>query len=157
MKIGEILRITREYFGLRQIDVANMAGIDISTYGKYERGQLTPAPKTIKKLAAALGVKESWCFGMMEQDSEIKLLQFLRFLRDIGAEIRVSKEDGGFAVSFHSDIFPYDFDFSALEKNLSQIGETRKISNTKIREEYSQLLDEDFCQMMLPHYVKPSH
>ena len=45
--------------GLRQVDVANKAGINSNYYSKVERGEAIPSVITLKKVLGALGVKSS--------------------------------------------------------------------------------------------------
>ena len=45
--------------GLRQVDVANKAGINSNYYSKVERGEAIPSVITLKKVLGALEVKSS--------------------------------------------------------------------------------------------------
>ncbi len=51
------LRELREAQFLTQADLSKQAGIGVATIVRIEQGQVTPNPKTIRKLAAALGVE----------------------------------------------------------------------------------------------------
>jgi transcriptional regulator with XRE-family HTH domain len=44
---------------LKQVDVANKAGLNSNFYAKVERGEAIPSVITLKKILGALGVKSS--------------------------------------------------------------------------------------------------
>ena len=54
--LGERIRTERLKLGLSQDDVANLAGMHSSNYGKLERGIGNPVLHTIVKLGVGLGV-----------------------------------------------------------------------------------------------------
>ena len=53
--IGVIMRATRERLGLSQEDVAAFAGLNRTTLGEIERGEVNPTFETLARLARALG------------------------------------------------------------------------------------------------------
>ncbi|RKR74715.1 helix-turn-helix domain-containing protein [Frondihabitans australicus] len=54
--LGERIRDERLRLGLSQDDIANLAGMNVSNYGKIERGIGNPVLITIVRLAVVLGV-----------------------------------------------------------------------------------------------------
>ncbi len=57
---GERLRRARERAGLGQRDLAIAAGVGVATITRLERGQTQARPVTVRRLAAALGVRVPW-------------------------------------------------------------------------------------------------
>lgn len=54
--MGERIREQRQRFALSQDDIANLAGMNVSNYGKIERGLSNPTFHTIVRIASVLGV-----------------------------------------------------------------------------------------------------
>lgn len=54
--LGERIRDERLRLGMSQDDIANLAGMNVSNYGKIERGVGNPVLITIVRLAVVLGV-----------------------------------------------------------------------------------------------------
>jgi transcriptional regulator with XRE-family HTH domain len=54
--LGERLRERREGLGLSQEDVAHMAAMHVSNYGKIERGLANPSLHTLLRIASVLEV-----------------------------------------------------------------------------------------------------
>ena len=54
--LGERIREQRLRFALSQDDIANLAGMNVSNYGKIERGLSNPTLHTIVRIASVLGV-----------------------------------------------------------------------------------------------------
>lgn len=54
--LGTRVREQRQRFALSQDDVANLAGMNVSNYGKIERGLSNPTFHTIIRIASVLGV-----------------------------------------------------------------------------------------------------
>jgi transcriptional regulator with XRE-family HTH domain len=54
--VGERIRIERLRLGLSQDEVANLAGMNVSNYGKIERGIGNPVLHTLVRLASVVGV-----------------------------------------------------------------------------------------------------
>jgi transcriptional regulator with XRE-family HTH domain len=54
--LGERVRAHREALGISQQDAANLANIDVSNFGKIERGKANPNLHTIIRIATVLGV-----------------------------------------------------------------------------------------------------
>lgn len=55
----ETLRQVRAARCLTQAELAALAGVRCATVGTIERGQAVPTPKTMRRLATALGVAEA--------------------------------------------------------------------------------------------------
>jgi transcriptional regulator with XRE-family HTH domain len=56
-EMGQFLKHRREFFGLRQEDVAEMSGIAIRTIHLIESGTGNPSFATLEKLAEVLGME----------------------------------------------------------------------------------------------------
>ncbi len=56
LRIGEKVRETRKRKLLTQEQLADKAGVGVNTIIRIERNQVEPHSRTIRKLAAALGV-----------------------------------------------------------------------------------------------------
>lgn len=54
--LGERIRAERQKLGVSQDDVANLAGINVSNYGKIERGLSNPTFHTVIRVAAVLDI-----------------------------------------------------------------------------------------------------
>jgi transcriptional regulator with XRE-family HTH domain len=59
LRIGEKVRETRKRKLLTQEQLAKKAGVGVNTIIRIERNQVEPHGRTIRKLAAALGVAPS--------------------------------------------------------------------------------------------------
>ena len=57
------LKELREWRYLSQEDLAKLAGVAPATIVRIEQGTVTPNPRTIRKLAAALGVEPDELVG----------------------------------------------------------------------------------------------
>lgn len=70
MDFGENLKKIRTQRGLSQQDLANASDFSQVAVSKFESGKLNPEPKTIGKLAKALGVTtDRLIYGEENQDS----------------------------------------------------------------------------------------
>ena len=58
--IGDRLRYARRRVGRSQADLAAASGVGVATIRRVELGQVEPRPSTVRKLAAALGVRVEW-------------------------------------------------------------------------------------------------
>jgi transcriptional regulator with XRE-family HTH domain len=54
--LGERVLTERQRVGITQMDVANLAGINVAHYGRIERGMGNPNMETLVRLAGVLGV-----------------------------------------------------------------------------------------------------
>lgn len=54
--MGERLRVERIRIGASQEDIAHLAGMNVSNYGKIERGLGNPTMHTLVTIAGVLGV-----------------------------------------------------------------------------------------------------
>ncbi len=59
LRIGDKVRETRKRKLLTQEQLADKAGVGVNTIIRIERNQVEPQGRTIRKLAAALGVTPS--------------------------------------------------------------------------------------------------
>lgn len=57
------LKTIRLKKGMKQVDVAEKAGIDSNYYSRVERGEAIPTVITLKKILSALKVKSSEVLG----------------------------------------------------------------------------------------------
>ncbi len=58
-RLASKLKEIRLKKGMKQIDVAEIAGIDSNYYSRVERGEAIPTVVTLKKILSALKVKSS--------------------------------------------------------------------------------------------------
>ena len=61
--LGDRLRARRTTLGLSQDDVAHLSGVDLTNYGKLERGIGNPTLHTLLRLAITLGVDPTALVG----------------------------------------------------------------------------------------------
>jgi len=54
--LGDRLRIERQRVGVTQMDLANLAGLNVANYGRIERGVGNPSIETLLRIAGVLGV-----------------------------------------------------------------------------------------------------
>lgn len=54
--IGERVRAERQRVGITQMDLANLAGLNVANYGRIERGTGNPNVETLLRIAGVLGV-----------------------------------------------------------------------------------------------------
>ena len=57
--IGKIIKARRKMLGLRQDQLADIAGVGINTLTKIERGEGNPSIETLKKVLHSLGLELS--------------------------------------------------------------------------------------------------
>ena len=72
--LGKVIRRVRNDRGLRQSDVAEVAGVDNSTVSSIERGLVNPSLVTFLLLAEALGIRGVDLLAMAEEDVIYPLL-----------------------------------------------------------------------------------
>lgn len=89
----ERLRATRIEKGYTQEQLAKAIGVTKSTMAKYDRGELEPNVKNIKKIAQVLGVSVDYLLGEdhAERAKSIKLL--FELYRDIAKEYGLISEE----------------------------------------------------------------
>lgn len=56
-EIGKVLKIRRDFLGLRQEDLAEMSGVTSRTIHQVETGTGNPSIQTLEKLATVLGME----------------------------------------------------------------------------------------------------
>lgn len=53
-KLGKVIRLRRERFGLSQEELAGFAGLNRTSMGELERGEINPSFETLCRIAGAL-------------------------------------------------------------------------------------------------------
>lgn len=71
--LADNLRTLRKNFGLTQQEVADILGIDRSTYTFYEAGKSTPSKENIVKLCDIFNVTVGYLFGVEKNCPELKV------------------------------------------------------------------------------------
>lgn len=66
MKIGEKIKLLRLNKGIKQIELARIAGISNTYLSDIEKGRTNPSIKTLVKIAHALGVEDDWNIFLKE-------------------------------------------------------------------------------------------
>ena len=80
-EFGKRLRRARQNKGMLQEDLAQAMGLTQASISQFEKGQRTPTPANIRKLAQILGVKEEDLAGKDKGNFERALL--MRNMRDL--------------------------------------------------------------------------
>lgn len=57
MELSEIMKKRREYLGITQIDLAEMAQVGLATVKEIERGKGNPSMSTVEKILDVLGME----------------------------------------------------------------------------------------------------
>lgn len=57
--VGERIRGERQKIGVSQMDLADLAGLNVAHFGRIERGETNPSLETLVRIAAVLGVEAS--------------------------------------------------------------------------------------------------
>lgn len=78
-RFGDALRRLRQRMGLRQKELASMAGVERSTLANWERGAKQPSLDTVVRLSQILGVSLDELVGTAEGSSSLPTT-FYRFL-----------------------------------------------------------------------------
>ncbi len=71
--LADNLRILRKNFKLTQQEVADILGVDRSTYTFYEAGKSTPSKENIVKLCDIFNVTVGYLFGVEKNCPELKV------------------------------------------------------------------------------------
>ena len=89
-KFSERLRDLRKKAGLKQVELAELSGIDPNLISRYERGESTPTLETAKKIATSLGINMDVLLnGTVKQEFEVKILMGVKSLANVaGLEIK---------------------------------------------------------------------
>lgn len=66
MKIGEKIKTIRLSKGIKQIELAKMAGISNTYLSDIEKGRTNPSIKTLAKIVHALGAEDDWNIFLKE-------------------------------------------------------------------------------------------
>jgi transcriptional regulator with XRE-family HTH domain len=69
--LGQQLKSLRKLKGLRQDQLAELAGIDSKSLSRIERGVFLPSLDTVQKLADALGISVAEMFGDDARDTRV--------------------------------------------------------------------------------------
>lgn len=67
--LGERIREQRLKFSISQDDVANLAGMNVSNYGKIERGLSNPTFHTVVRIAVVLGIDPGSLLAGLDESS----------------------------------------------------------------------------------------
>lgn len=70
--IGDRLRAIRKEHGLTQQNIADVLGVDRTTYTVYEGGSITPSPATLVKLSQIYNVAVGYLIGVEENHPELR-------------------------------------------------------------------------------------
>lgn len=89
MAIGENIKRAREHKGLKQEEVAEKAGIPLSTYKNYEHGKQPPPGDRIGAIARALGVSaDEIVFDESERQVTDELKAIFRRFDELPPELK---------------------------------------------------------------------
>ena len=69
--VDKKIRAYREFRGYRQIQLAELSGINVGTIRKYELGIRNPKPDQLEKIATALGLNVSVFWILILKQSEM--------------------------------------------------------------------------------------
>lgn len=72
MKIGEKIKTIRLSKGIKQIELAKMAGISNTYLSDIEKGRTNPSIKTLAKIVHALGAEDDWNIFLKENYVKIE-------------------------------------------------------------------------------------
>ena len=70
--LGDRLRAIRKEHGLTQQNIAEVLGVDRTTYTVYEGGSITPSPATLVKLSQIYNVTVGYLIGVEENHPELR-------------------------------------------------------------------------------------
>lgn len=79
--LGEHIRSARKNLKLRQIDVADLAGVSLSYYGKLERGKIHPNVERLARICRTLKVSLTVVFYGVD-DMPVKISEKSKTLVD---------------------------------------------------------------------------
>ncbi len=71
--LADNLRLLRKSFKLTQQEIADILGVDRSTYTFYEAGKSTPSKENIVKLCDIFNVTVGYLFGVEKNCPELKV------------------------------------------------------------------------------------
>ena len=83
------LKDLRKKAGLKQVELADLSGIDPNLVSRYERGESMPTLETAQKLALSLGISIDYLLSEPDkQEFEVKILMGVKSLSNVaGIEI----------------------------------------------------------------------
>ena len=70
--LGDRLRAIRKEYWLTQQNIADVLGVDRTTYTVYEGGSITPSPATLVKLSQIYNVTVGYLIGVEENHPELR-------------------------------------------------------------------------------------
>ena len=70
--LGDRLRTIRKENNLTQKNIADVLGIDRTTYTVYEGGSITPSPATLDKLSKVYNVTVGYLIGVEDNHPELR-------------------------------------------------------------------------------------
>lgn len=70
--LGDRLRTIRKENNLTQKNIADVLGIDRTTYTVYEGGSITPSPATLVKLSKVYNVTVGYLIGVEDNHPELR-------------------------------------------------------------------------------------
>ena len=70
--LGDRLRAIRKEHGLTQQNIADVLGVDRTTYTVYEGGSITPSPATLVKLSQIYNVTVGYLIGVEENHPQLR-------------------------------------------------------------------------------------
>lgn len=70
--LGDRLRAIRKEHRLTQQNIADVLGVDRTTYTVYEGGSITPSPATLVKLSQIYNVTVGYLIGVEENHPELR-------------------------------------------------------------------------------------
>ena len=70
--LGNRLRAIRKEHGLTQQNIADVLGVDRTTYTVYEGGAITPSTATLVKLSQIYNVTVGYLIGIEENNPELR-------------------------------------------------------------------------------------
>lgn len=73
--LGDRLRKIRKEHGLTQQNIADVLGVDRTTYTVYEGGSITPSPATLVKLSQIYNVTVGYLIGVEENHPELRKIR----------------------------------------------------------------------------------
>ncbi|WP_187230134.1 MULTISPECIES: helix-turn-helix domain-containing protein [unclassified Lactococcus] len=82
MELSDRLKQIRTERGLTQKQIADIIGIYLQSYRKYELGERTPGKKSLENISKALNVPVGYLVGEVENNDEVLLIELFRNLSD---------------------------------------------------------------------------
>ncbi len=101
--LSENLRVLRKSFKLTQQEVADILGIDRSTYTFYEAGKSTPTKENIVKICDIFNVTVGYLLGVEKNCPELKLANRLDRIDEISESLNgISRNEKFIIMAYRS-------------------------------------------------------